>query len=190
VKDDKGTWGKVIYKKDTIVEGKLVGDKVKINITPVKIYDMVQKKYVTINSIDVRSNFLEEILTAMTRPSVYTPLGALEEITTDGMVNSNTKKYKITKDYDALHIFTGNLIHTTVVRPPKRFYKGDIVDAKIYQEKIVSGNYDITEVAELYDDKKVEPQSEKEKSKLFTTNNILIGLAVIVVIGGYYIIKK
>lgn len=104
---------------------------------------------------------------------------------------TDTKKYKITKDYDARHIFTDNLIQSTVVRPPKIFYKGDIVDAKIYQGKIVSGNYDITEVAELYDDKNVELQSEKEKSKLFTTNNILIGLAVIAVIGiGYYIINK
>jgi hypothetical protein len=57
----------------------------------------------------------------------------------------------------------------------------------------VSSHYDISDVAEPYDDKKTEnePQPESKQSKIFTTNNILIGLAAIAIIGmGYYIIKK
>ena len=44
---------------------------------------------------------------------------------------------------------------------------------------------------QIKSDTKDETQPEKSKSKILTTNNILIGLAVIAVIGiGYYIIKK
>lgn len=274
--DDKGSQGRITYTKGDIVDGKLnrISGNIQVSVTPFKAYDVVNKKYTTLNSIDVRGSFLEtemfeapkheptnavkmykvikEITPTKYRldggsvsretlifnvgdevygvPAIpaanmkvapefytqnitisisgdfssnkalyYTSKDNLKEIIITsgqgidetGNNLKNTKKYKITKDYDARHIFTDNLIHSTVVRPPKRFYKGDIVDAKIYQGKIVSGNYDITEVAELYDDKNVELQSEKEKGKLFTTNNILIGLAVIAVIGiGYYIIKK
>lgn len=103
------------------------------------------------------------------------------------------KKYKITKDYDAPFFYQKDLIYTMEVKKPKTYYKDNIVSGTIIENKIINGNYDITAVAEPYDDKKTEnePQPESKQSKIFTTNNILIGLAAIAIIGmGYYIIKK
>jgi hypothetical protein len=112
--------------------------------------------------------------------------------------NKNIVKYKIARDYDAPYLYDYDDGIRYITAPPtpsptRKFYKGDIVDAITYQGKIVSSHYDITAVAEPYDDKKTEnePQPESKQSKIFTTNNILIGLAAIAVIGmGYYIIKK
>jgi hypothetical protein len=220
--DDKGSQGRITYTKGDVVQGDINADKIKINITPVKVYDIITKKYITLNSIDVRSSFLEEISGQSNNTT-----------TTDGMVNSNIKKYKVIANFK---LQIDDKREREVVHPAVMpYYKiGDIVygnpsirvamQAKLdhdnirYQQpnpndknmmlisqdgnfpnsykqyapisalqEITSGKSEVKDNLDL----KEESQPEKSKSKLFTTNNILIGLAVIAVIGiGYYIINK
>jgi hypothetical protein len=189
--DDKGTQGKIAYKKGDIVDvfsplggNPFSGANVLVEVTPFKAYDVMNKAYKTIRKISIRTAFLEAVNEYQQgRPDV---------------IDKGIKKYKITRDYDAPYLYDYDDGIRYITAPPtpsptRKFYKGDIVDAITYQGKIVSSHYDITAVAEPYDDKKTEnePQPESKKSKIFTTNNILIGLAAIAVIGiGYYIIKK
>jgi hypothetical protein len=159
--DDKGTQGKIAYKKGDIVDvfsplggNPFSGANVLVEVTPFKAYDVMNKAYKTIRKISIRTAFLEAVNEYQQgRPDV---------------IDKGIKKYKITRDYDARFIFTDK---ATEVRPPKRFYKGDVVDAITYQGKIVSGNYDITPVAELYDNTTPSTDSNIKKYKVIKEVN-------------------
>jgi hypothetical protein len=80
--DDKGTQGKIAYKKGDIVDvfsplggNPFSGANVLVKVTPFKAYDMLNKEYVTKNNIEVRNAFLEVV-------NEY-PQGELEEVKTD-----------------------------------------------------------------------------------------------------------
>lgn len=192
--DDKGSQGRITYTKGDVVEGyqpeggSTTPTNIRVSVAPFKAYDMIYKRYTTLNSIDVRSSFLEEIS------------GQINNIT-DETKEPIIKKYIFIKDYTTGYkvnfkkgdIVLGQLVNIT---------KGDF--AKYYiinhgQDKYII-KFSDNALAEYINDNSVtsdksdikdDTQPEKSKSKLFTTNNILIGLAVIAVIGiGYYIIKN
>lgn len=208
--DDKGSQGRITYTKGDVVQGDINADKIKINITPVKVYDIITKKYITLNSIDVRSSFLEEISRQSNNTTIPAPAQYIDDL------NANIKKYKVIKEIYAGggYIDKGGKMIPVQSLVPKvgTIVYGEITDNMVFNKNIRGIRFTIKTKTggiggttiilipeenlqliseQIKSDTKEETQPEKSKSKLFTTNNILIGLAVIAVIGiGYYIIKK
>lgn len=204
--DDKGSQGRLTYTKGDVVQGIVSADKINIKITPVKVYDIVAKKYITLGSIDVRSNFLEEIKTTSGQDideSSHTikKYRFLKDYIYQYSSTSDGKQH--TKQYKKGDIIYGQEIYNGIVTgfdgnpvPSKYLTVGAVGYQWVYFPLDVLGN--VLEVVPEYQqgrpdksDIKNEPQPESKQSKIFTTNNILIGLAAIAIIGmGYYIIKK